>query len=208
MNQLLLKEALGNLHTSYHYRRLWFFDMSPNLCSVCRSIPPKIWCHSYNLKENSREIVVQLQTLGGMEEAKTKGCQLCKVLLDSPQFRQNQSALEYKLPGRKEMMYLRRSLGFPDRAVELGVGHKGSQTFSRTFFYRMPAEWCTCPWPQNPAGLQIPSQSANVLTLLRSHGSRGQMSSCHIHERSSTQAYVHKRYRQQYRADDELAACL
>lgn len=80
--------------------------------------------------------------MGDMKKAGAKGCQLCTILLDSHDFCQQEEFFGYKLQGEKEMMYLRRSLGFPDRAVELGVGHKGSQTISRTFFYRIPAEWC------------------------------------------------------------------
>ncbi|KAH6625745.1 heterokaryon incompatibility protein-domain-containing protein [Boeremia exigua] len=116
--------------------------MSPHLCLVCRSIPPKLWCHSFNLKENSRELCVKLQTLEGMEAAKENGCQLCTILLDSPQFCREQEIFGYKLCGKNEMLHLRRSLAFPERAVELGVGPKGAQSISRTFFYRMPAEWC------------------------------------------------------------------
>lgn len=114
-----------------------------SLCIVCGSIPPKIWSYAYDQKEYCREIYVPLQRLGDMEKARLRGCQLCTILLDSSQFRRDYTGSNFKLPGKKEMMYLRRSLGFPDRGIELGMGNKGSLTFSRTYFYRMPAQWCT-----------------------------------------------------------------
>lgn len=101
-----------------------------------------------------------------MEKARTKGCQLCTILLDSSEFRRDYSVGDFKLPGKKEMMYLRRSLGLPDRAVELGMGNKGSLTFSRTFFYRMPSEWCTYSRTHI-----LPAAVSSNAKILRSDGS-------------------------------------
>ena len=77
-----------------------------------------------------------------MEIAKAKGCQLCTALLSSLELFSGQNMDNYLQQDKKELLYLRRSLGYPDRAVELGVGLKGSRQISRTFFYRMPAGWC------------------------------------------------------------------
>ena len=91
--------------------------MSIQLCTICQSIPTKFWCYSYNNKEYSKEVSVQLQTLGNMEIAAAKGCQLYTILLKSLELFCRQNMDDYLQQGKKEMMYLRRSLGYLEHAV-------------------------------------------------------------------------------------------
>lgn len=76
-----------------------------------------------------------------MEAARANGCQLCTMFLDSAHFNRHREIHGSKFLGKEEMLYLRRSIAYPDRAVELGVGPRGTHSVSRVFFYRIPFEW-------------------------------------------------------------------
>ncbi|OSS48213.1 hypothetical protein B5807_07841 [Epicoccum nigrum] len=112
--------------------------MPPQLCSVCQSIPPRIWAQKYDQVETCQEIYVELQTLGNVKAASAKGCQLCTLLIHCPLNTRTQDMIAR---GKKEMCYLRRSIACPDRAVRMCVGPHGNTSLSETFFYRIPSEW-------------------------------------------------------------------
>ena len=120
--------------------------MPPRLCSVCLTIPPWIWAEQYDRMEMCQEIYVELQTLGDMKAASTKGCQLCTLLIHCPISPQTQDMIAR---GKKEMCFLRRSIASPDRAVRMCVGPQGKTSLSETFFYRIPSQWGKLNYPQS-----------------------------------------------------------
>ena len=84
-----------------------------------------------------------MQTLGSMKLAVKRGCQLCAILM-SPHSHGSHEQLEtYKIGvGDKEMLYLRRSPGCPERGVALVAGPGlGADQVSQSYFSRVPSRW-------------------------------------------------------------------
>lgn len=62
-----------------------------------------------------------------------KGCQLCCILLNYPR--------PLRVENENATLILRRCPAYPDRAVRLGTGPKGTNYITRTFFRRVPNWW-------------------------------------------------------------------
>jgi hypothetical protein len=117
--------------------------MFPPLCNVCLSIPSDFWSHANDQFEYTGMFSHPMQTLGSMKQGVKRGCQLCTILM-SPHSHGSQEQLEtYKIGvGDKEMLYLRRSPGCPERGVALVVGPGlGTDQVSQSYFSRVPSRW-------------------------------------------------------------------
>ena len=117
--------------------------MSPQLCNVCSTIPSDFWGQANDQFEYTGMVSHPMQTLGSMKLAVKHGCQLCAILM-SPHSYGSQKQLEtYKIGiGDKEMLYLRRSPGCPERGVALVAGPGlGTDEVSQSYFSRVPSRW-------------------------------------------------------------------